>query len=146
MSRVFPFRSTVSVMLRFALPSVATCTFCHVSVAYPIADLHARLLGGRVLRERGHYRGPLLVQRDLGALKQHERHDNDGQGKVHDWAHDEHLESLPLRLRQELVGRAGAGVLRRLARHLHVAAERHGADAVLGVAAAERDQLGTEAE
>ena len=51
-----------------------------------------------------------------------------------------------LRLRQELVGGALRLVLGVLAGHLHVAAERNRAQAVLGVAALERQQLGAEAQ
>ena len=80
----------------------------------------------------------LLERRHLRALVEHDRHHDDRQHEVHHRAHDEDLEALPFRLRQELVGRAGARVFRVLAGHLHVAAERDGADAVLGVAAAER--------
>jgi hypothetical protein len=61
--------------------------------------------------------------------------------------HDEHLEPLPLGLGEELVGLAGpVGIVRTVARHLHVAAERDDADAVLGVAALGLENLGTEAE
>src|SRR5690349_2600373 len=41
---------------------------------------------------------------------------------------------------------AGAGIFGVLTRHLHVAAERHCADAVLGIAACELQNLGAEAE
>ena len=82
----------------------------------------------------------------LRALQQDERHDDDGQGQVHHRPHHQHLEPLPFRLREELVRRPGPRVFRSLARHLDVAAERNRADAVLGVAALERQQLRTEAE
>ena len=49
-------------------------------------------------------------------------------------------------LRQEFVRGAGARVFRVLAGHLDVAAERDGADAVLGVAARERQHLRPEAQ
>ena len=58
----------------------------------------------------------------------------------------EDLEPLPLGLRHELVGPPAARVVGRLARHLHVAAERDRADAVLRVAADDPEQLGAEAE
>ena len=48
--------------------------------------------------------------------------------------------------RQEFVGTARAGVVGILARHLHVAAERNRADAVLGVATSDLQQLRAEAE
>ena len=57
-----------------------------------------------------------------------------------------HLEPDPLALGQELVGRALPLVLRRFAGHLHVAAERDGADAVLRAAARELQDLGAESE
>ena len=90
----------------------------------------------RLLRERGH----------VGALIEHDRHHDQRQRQVHDRAHDQDLEPLPLALRQELVRRAGARVFGVLAGHLDVAAERDRADAVLGVAAAELQQLRSEAE
>ena len=88
----------------------------------------------------------VVERRELRALKQDERHDDDRQREVHHRAHHEHLEPLPLRLGQELVGRPGAGVFRGLAGHLDVAAERNRADAVFGVAAPERQQLRAEAQ
>ena len=78
--------------------------------------------------------GCIVIRRHLGALRQHDGHDNHGEQDVHHGTHDEHLEPLPLRLRQELVGRAAARVVRLLAGHLDVAAERNRADRVFGVA------------
>ena len=66
--------------------------------------------------------------------------------EVHHRAGDQDLEALPLRLRQELVVRAGLRIVGILAGHLDVAAERDGADAVLGVAALDLQQLRPEAE
>ncbi len=66
--------------------------------------------------------------------------------EVHHRAHDQHLESLPLGLGQELVRGAGASVLGCFAGHLDVAAERDGADAVFRVAAAERQKLRAKAQ
>ena len=86
------------------------------------------------------------IQRHLAALRQHHSENEHRQQQVHHRSHDEHLESLPLRLRQELVGRAGPGLVRRFARHLHVAAERQRADAVFRVAALELQQLRPEPE
>ena len=57
------------------------------------------------------------------------------QEDVHRRPGEEDLETLPLGLGQELVGMARARIFRVLAGHLHVAAERNRADAVLGVAA-----------
>ena len=65
-----------------------------------------------------------IERRQLRALIQHRGHHQPGQRQVHDRAHHEHLESLPLRLRQELVRGAGAVVFGILAGHLDVAAER----------------------
>ena len=46
----------------------------------------------------------ILVHRDLGAVVENDRQDDDRQQQVHHRPGDEHLEPLPLRLRQELVG------------------------------------------
>ena len=90
----------------------------------------------RLLLERGHLR----------ALVQHERHHQEREPEIHDRAHHEHLEALPLRLGEELVGRAASRVFGILARHLDVTAKRDGADAVFRVAARERQQLRAEPE
>ena len=74
-----------------------------------------------------------VERRNLDAVVQHERQHDDGERQIHHRPHDEHLEALPFRLRQELVGRAGRPVVRILAGHLHVAAERDGAHAGPGV-------------
>jgi hypothetical protein len=66
--------------------------------------------------------------------------------EVHHRAHDEHLEPLPPRFREELVGLPGHLVVCRLAGHLHVTAERQRADAVFGVAPAEADDRRVESE
>ncbi len=71
---------------------------------------------------------------------QHRQHD------VHGRTGDEHLEALPFALRQELVGRAAALVLDRLAGHFHEAAKRDGGDFVLGAAAGEAQQARSEAD
>ncbi len=90
--------------------------------------------------------GRLRLKRgNLGAVHQHAgRHDH-GQDEVHQRAHDENLEPLPLALRQELVVAARSGVVGILARHLHVAAKRNRADHVFGVTALEADEPGAEA-
>ena len=59
---------------------------------------------------------------------------------------DQHLKPLPLRFGQELVARSRPLIVRLLARHLHVAAERDDADAVLGVAALHLQDLWPEAQ
>ncbi len=89
-----------------------------------------------LLRERG----------DVGALIEHESHHDQRQRQVHDRPHDQDLEALPLAFREEFVRRAGARVFGVLAGHLDVAAERDRADAVLGVPAAEFQQLWAEPE
>jgi hypothetical protein len=61
-------------------------------------------------------------------------------------AGDQDLEPLPLRLRQELVIFPGRVIFGVLTGHLHVAAERNDADAVLGVAALHFQNLRAEAE
>ena len=89
----------------------------------------------------------ILVDRDFSALVQHDRRQHHREGEVHHRAHDQDLESLPLRLRQELVGRDPcAAVFGRFAGHLDVAPERQRANAVFRVAAAEADDRGIEAE
>src|SRR5690606_14865881 len=65
---------------------------------------------------------------------------------VHRRPGDEHLEALPLGLREELVRRPAALVLDRLPRHLDEAAERDRRDLVLRAAAGESQQPGTEAD
>ncbi len=90
--------------------------------------------------------GVVVERRKLRALQQDEGHDDDRQGEVHHRAHHEHLEPLPLRLGQELVGGPRAGIFRGLAGHLDVAAERNRADAVFRVAAPEGQDLRPEAQ
>ena len=54
----------------------------------------------------------LLERRHLRALVEHDRHHDEGEHQVHDRAHHQDLEPLPLRFRQELVGapvRASSG-------------------------------------
>src|SRR5688572_30107824 len=80
----------------------------------------------------------------MRALRQHDGEHDDRQHDVHQRPHDQDLEPLPLRLRQELVRLAGARVVGVLAGHLHVAAEGNCADAVLGIAAGEFQDLGAE--
>ena len=87
-----------------------------------------------------------MIRGHLGALREHNRHDDDCEQDVHHGTHDEHLEPLPFRLRQELVWRAAARIVHALAGHLHVAAEGNRADGVFGVAALGGDQLRAEAE
>ena len=105
----------------------------------PIArpDVHFRR--GRSRTDAADDRRLILVRALLHALIQHDREEHERQQEVHHRSHDEDLEPLPLRLRQELVGAAGGSFFGRLARHLDVAAERQRADAVLRVAAAEAD-------
>ena len=87
-----------------------------------------------------------LVERHVGAAHQHDREHDKREQQIHDRSGQIDLEPHPLALRQELVGRAGALVLDGLAGELHVSAERHDADAVLGAAARELQDLRTEAE
>jgi hypothetical protein len=103
--------------------------------------LNAGLGGHRVWRDGADNHRLRLECRHVRALIQHERHHHEREHDVHQRAHDQDLESLPLGFGQELVGGARAGVLRVLSGHLHVAAERNGADGVLGVAAPERQEL-----
>ena len=63
-----------------------------------------------------------------------------GQQDVHRRPGKRDDEALPARMRHELVGRAAVRFQRVLARHLDVAAQRQGADTVIGVAFAEADQ------
>ena len=104
----------------------------------PIAKLQAGRLRDGVGLERADDDGLCLEGRHLRALVEHHGHNDEREHQVHHRAHDQNLETLPLRLRQKLVVRAGARVLGVFAGHLDVAAERDGADAVLGVSAAER--------
>ena len=105
----------------------------------------ARSAGEPALHDADHA-GPVLYAGTDRALHQHDGQHDDREREVHRRSHDQNLEPLPLGLRQELVGLAGALVLGVLAGHLHVAAERDGAEAVFGVAAPDLQQLRTEAE
>ena len=77
---------------------------------------------------------------------EHDGKESDSQENVHRRPGDGNHEALPARMRHEFVGRAAARFQRVLARHLDVAAERQGADAVVGVAAAKTSQTFTEAD
>ena len=95
----------------------------------------------------------VLVGLTLEPLMEHDGSQHDGEQEVHDRSHDQDLESLPLRLGQELVGPddwaalfVALDVLGVLASHLDVAAEGKGADAVLGVPAPEARNRRIEAQ
>jgi hypothetical protein len=111
-----------------------------------IAPLDTALLGWRSSHDGADHRRLVLIDRDLRALRQHHRHHDHGQDDVHGRSHDQNLEALPFGPRQELVGRPAPGVIRILARHLDVAAERNGGNAVLGIAPLRLQQLRPEAE
>ena len=112
----------------------------------PIADLDAGLGRRRPLEHAADLGRVALVGRLAGAVQVDADHDQERRDDVHGRTGDVDLEPLPLRLGEELV-RLGRGVVvRRLAGHLHVAAERDDRDAVLGVPARELEQLGAEAE
>src|SRR5207247_1544422 len=104
------------------------------------------LLSRRSGRDDADDRRLIVEDRHLGAPEQHNRRQYDGEQQVHDGAHDQHLEPLPLGLRQELVAAPGPFFFGVLAGHLAVAAERQCADAVLGVAAPEAEHRRVEAE
>ncbi len=63
-----------------------------------------------------------------------------GKQNVHEWSGYGDDEALPARMRQKLPRIAGAVVHRVFARHLHIAAERNGGDAIVGVAFLEAQQ------
>ena len=69
-----------------------------------------------------------------------------GQSDVHGRPGNQHLEPLPLALRQELVGRTAALVFGGLAGHLDEAAKGNGGDLVLGATAGEAQEPWTEAD
>ena len=112
---------------------------------HPVADLDAGF------RRRGPFEHAAdldrvgLVGRLADAVEIDPDHDHERREDVHGRTGDVDLEPLPLRLGEELV-RLGRGVVRRLAGHLHVAAEGDDRDAVLGVPARELEQLGAEPE
>ena len=82
----------------------------------------------------------------MGALIEHDRREHERQRDVHRRPHDQDLEALPFGLGQEFVRLARALVVRILAGHLHVAAERERADAVLGAAPVDAEHGGIEAK
>ena len=86
----------------------------------------------------------VVERRKLGALEQHDRHDDDREREVHHRSHHQAPGIAATSSWKELVGRAGAGVFRGFACHLDVAAERNRADAIFGVAAPEREKLRAE--
>jgi hypothetical protein len=86
------------------------------------------------------------VRQHIGTLHQNDGKQHHGEEQVHHRTHDQNLEPLPFGLRQELVITARARVVRVFARHLHVATERHRAEAILGIAALELQQLWSKAE
>ena len=112
----------------------------------PVAWTQTHLLGRRSGHDRSNHRRLVAVGEDFGALRQHERRHDHGEHDVHQRSHDQDLEPLPLGLGEKLVGLARPRVVRVLARHLDVTAERDGADAVFRVAAREFQDLGPETE
>ncbi len=119
----------------------------------PIARSDVGLRRHRSFRHHADNHRLVLVGLALEALMEHDGGQHDGEEEVHDRSHDQDLESLPLRFGQELVGPddcaalfVALDVLRVLAGHLDVAAERKGADAVLGVAAPEARNRRIEAQ
>ena len=95
-----------------------------------IARLDAGLLRRRSRLHRADHRGLIEIREHIGAAHQDGRKQHHGEEDVHRRPRDQDLEPLPLRLRQELVIRAGLRIVGVLAGHLDVAAERDGADAV----------------
>ena len=89
-----------------------------------IARPDAGLLGRRPGCTSANHRRPIEIREHVGALHQDDREQDDGEDDVHRRSRDQDLEPLPLRLRQELIVRAGVRIVGVLAGHLHVAAER----------------------
>ena len=89
-----------------------------------------------------------LVEKHRMLVVHHEHagEERDGQDDVHGRTGDGDHEALPARMRHEFVGRAAARFQRVLARHLDVTAQRQGADAVVGFAAAKAGQPLAEAD
>ena len=115
-----------------------------------LGDAVARLESGagrdRVAHHRAEHDRTRLVGEAFSALVEHHGREDDREAEVHHRPHDEHLEALPLGARHELFGATGRRLVRVLARHLHVAAERQRADAVFGVAAANAQHRRIEAQ
>ena len=111
-----------------------------------IARLDAALFRRRSGGHHANNRRLVFEGRHIGALVQHDRQEDDGQEQVHRRAHDEHEESLPFVLRQELVRPTGSFLVRVLARHLYVTAERQSANPVDGLAPADAEDRRVEPE
>ena len=63
----------------------------------PISGNNARSFCGRPGSHRADDWWLILVDRHFGPLREHNRHDDDGEEDVHDRSHDQNLEPLPLR-------------------------------------------------
>ncbi len=111
-----------------------------------VTGFDARLGGRRVLQHPADDGGLVEINRMLVMHHVNAGKQSDGQQNVHRRAGDGDDEALPARMRHEFVRRSAARLQRILARHLHVAAERQRADAVVGIAAAEADQALAEAD
>ena len=149
----WPARSIESLSSRPAFGSTARLNASHVSIDLavnrhdPIARPNARLLrrAARLARCRS-WPVPTSTAATSAPRESTSVSTIDGEQQIHDRAGQVDLKADPFALGQELVGRAGAIVLHGLAGQLDVAAERHGADAVLRVATPELQHLGTEAK
>ena len=82
-----------------------------------------------------------LVRQNIDDGEQRDREQN-----VHHRAGNGDKKAVPARMVHELGGIVGVLVHRIFAAHLHIAAERDGGDAVIGVAAAETDEALAEAD
>ncbi len=111
-----------------------------------VTELQPGLFGYRALDNETDHGRMLVVGRNRRALIQDHGHHGQRQHHVHHRSHDQHLEPLPLGLGQELVIGPGASIFGVLARHLDVAAKGDRADAILGVAAFELQDLGAESQ
>ncbi len=111
-----------------------------------VAPPDAGRLGGRLGHDASDDGRLGLVGRHLGTLVQDASQDDHGQHDVHRRPHDEDQEAIPLAPRQKLFRSTIPGLVRILAGHLHVTAERDGADAVLGVAALKTEDFRAESE
>ena len=105
-----------------------------------IANLNAGFGGGSVRQHPADDCGLVQYRRIFVVHHVNDGQQADGEQIFMERAGDGDQEAMPARMRQELPGIAGALIHGILAAHFHVAAERNGADAVVGVAAAEAEQ------